>query len=98
MWSGTYCEIPSYAIDTILKTFINSLEDLPSSKIYSEKFNKDLLSVQSIISSRPQYYNSELSEKILKLIDIQMNLVEVSVIQPSLKLISLLDFALDLNR
>jgi len=82
----------------LINSFTSSLDNLPQTTIFSEKFYKDLIDVQSIISSKTNYYNSSLASKLSNVINVQMNLITQGLIEPNLKMISLLDFILDLNR
>ena len=70
---------------------------LPQTTIYSEKFKNDLLTVQSIIASQPAYNTDDLSAKVNQVIDIQVNLIKGGWIEPNFKLISLFDFALEIQ-
>ena len=95
---GTYCEILNSDGETLINSFTSSLDNLPQTTIFSEKFYKELLDVQSIISSKTNYYNSDLVSKLSNVVAVQMNLIKQGLIEPNLKMINLLDLMLDLNR
>jgi len=82
----------------LINSFTSSLDNLPQTTIFSEKFYEDLLDVQSIVSSKTSYYNPDLVSKLSNIVNVQMNLIKQGLIEPNLKMISLLDLMLDLNR